>query len=141
VYNIIVLSRLCTPFRADFDNFFITCRSYICSNLCTQKPLRIGVFLVCPLEPCQTCLVCNAHPVSFHPTYPTSRLAQSQGRTPQLGILHIDVWLLRIDAVRHSQESRCQGANLCKLRNTSTNPGQCKLSTFLNLATLHGRNL
>jgi hypothetical protein len=77
----------------------------------------------------------------IRPTCPIYRLARSQGRTPQPGILHISVWLLRTDAVLHSQGSKCQGQNFYKLRNTSTNPGQCRSSTFLNLATLDGRNL
>jgi len=124
-----------------FSYLFLSFFSYICSNLCRQKPLRIGVFLACPLEPCQTYLVCNAHRVSFHPTYPIFHLARSLGRSPQLDILHIDVWLWRTDAVRHSLESKYPGANLYKLRSTSMNLEQYRSSTFLNLATLHGRNL
>ena len=124
-----------------YGNNLITRRSYICSNLCTQKPLETCAFLVCPLAPCQTCVASHARLDPIRPTCPTYRLARSLGRTPQPGIPRKVFSLLRTGAVLHSQESKCQGQNLYKLRNTSTNQEQCRSSTCQNLATLHGRNL
>ena len=124
-----------------FGNNLITRQSNICSNLGIQKPLDNCAFLDDPLEPCQTCATSHARLDPIHPTFPTSHLGRSLGRTQLPGRFRTSVWQFRKGAVLHLVGSRCQDVHLCKLRNTSTNQARCRLGTFQNLATIRGRSL